>query len=133
MNGRRIVGIEIKICALLQIFLPIFDNRELLTHVIATKYDTDKRYVYDNLVQRAKSARQITVCIHTLKQILTLLIITTSTHFVLAYIAVQYATCLYIIEIIDMSIISMLYMRVLNSCTNTVFSLDNTVVETSQI
>ncbi len=36
------------------------------------------------ILQRAKSARQIAVCKHTLKQISTLLIITTSKHFVLA-------------------------------------------------
>ncbi len=81
INGRRIVGIVIKICALLKTFLPILENRELLTHVIATKSICVKRYV-----QRANSARQFAVCKHTLKQILnlTLLIVTTSKHFVLA-------------------------------------------------
>ncbi len=78
------MGIVIKICALLQIFLPILENGELLAHVIATKSMT-QMHVYDNLLQRAKSARQIAVCEHTLKQILTLLIITTSKHFVLGY------------------------------------------------
>ena len=39
----RIVGIVIKICALLQIFLPILENRELLTHMIATKSMTQMR------------------------------------------------------------------------------------------
>ena len=43
INGRRIVGIVIKICALLQIFLPILENGELLTHVIATKSMTQMR------------------------------------------------------------------------------------------
>ena len=37
------MGIVIKICALLQIFLPILENRELLTHVIATKSMTQMR------------------------------------------------------------------------------------------
>ena len=39
-NGRKIVGIVIKICALLQIFLPILENRELLTQVLAPKFMT---------------------------------------------------------------------------------------------
>ena len=43
INGRRIVGIVIKICALLQIFLPILEDGELLTHVIATKSMTQMR------------------------------------------------------------------------------------------
>ena len=37
------MGIVIKICALLQIFLPILENRELLEHVIATKSMTQVR------------------------------------------------------------------------------------------
>ena len=36
-NASKIVGIVIEICALLQIFLPILENRELLTQVLATE------------------------------------------------------------------------------------------------
>ena len=43
INRRRIMRIVIKICALLQIFLPIHENRELLTHVIVTKSMTQMR------------------------------------------------------------------------------------------
>ncbi len=61
------MGIVIKICTLLQIFLPILENRELLTHVIATKSMTQMRdmsvtiYRPDKIGQ-TKSARQIAVC-----------------------------------------------------------------------
>ena len=73
-----------KICALLQIFLPIPENRELPTHVIVTKSMTQMRDMSMTIyLQRAKPARQIAVCKHALRQILTLLIITTSKHFVL--------------------------------------------------
>ncbi len=34
-NGRKIVGIVINICSPLQIFLPILQDRELLTQVLA--------------------------------------------------------------------------------------------------
>ncbi len=50
INGRRIVGIVIKICALLQIFLPILENRELLTHVIATKSMTQMRDLFMTII-----------------------------------------------------------------------------------
>ena len=50
------VGIVIKICALLQIFFPILEKRELLTQVLATKSMT----IYYS--EHAKSARQMAVC-----------------------------------------------------------------------
>ncbi len=85
INGRIIVGIVIKICVMLQIFLPTLENRELLMHVIATKSMTQMRDMsmtiyYSEQNRPDKSA----MCKHSLKQILTLLIITTSKHFVLA-------------------------------------------------
>ncbi len=59
----------------------------LLGHLFENRKSKDVMQTFaeiDNLLQRAKSARQIAVCKHTFKQILTLLIITASKHFVLA-------------------------------------------------
>ncbi len=57
------MGIVIKICALLQIFLPILENRELLTHVIATKSMTQMRDMSMTIYYSNQNRNNVTVII----------------------------------------------------------------------
>ena len=91
----------LQICALLQIFLPIHENRELLTHVIATKFMTQMRDM-SMTIYYSEQHRPDKVNYYDIKTFC---------------VTVQYATCL--------------YMRVLNSCTDTVeiLCLDEAKIE----
>ncbi len=73
INGRRIVGIVITSRALLQIFLPILESRELLTHVIATKSMTQMKDMSMTIYYSEQNRPDIQIAVgkHNFKQILT--------------------------------------------------------------